>query len=102
MGGARWRPTSAGKAVTVLTLEHHWVGTSSPRLKLTGTLTADGEPVAGQEVILGRLGDTLPAERLRTVITDQTVSFTAIVELVGGPPPGSATFRAYWRDTTAF
>jgi Tol biopolymer transport system component len=101
-GGARWRPTGAGKAVTVLTLEHHWVGTSSPRLKLVGRLTADGEPVAGRQIMVGRLGDTLPTERLRTVTTDHTGSFTVLLDLAGSPPQGSAAFRAYWRDATAF
>jgi hypothetical protein len=101
-GSAEWRPTGAEKAVTVLTLDHHWIGTSSPRLELTGRLTADGEPVARRHIIVGRLGSTLPTERLMTVTTDQEGSFTARLDLAGSPPQGGPAFRGSWRIGTAF
>jgi hypothetical protein len=50
---------------------------------------------------LGRLGKTLPTERLATATTDRDGSFSLRIHLSDGPPQGTAEFDSYWRTATA-
>jgi hypothetical protein len=90
-GGADVRPSGAGKAIAHLSLGHRWL--SQTGLELSGRLTVAGHGTVGRRVVLGRLGKTLPTERLRTVMTGTDGRFRLRLGVRN---------RRRWRVATAF
>jgi Tol biopolymer transport system component len=78
-GGADLRPSGAGRAIAHLSLAHRWL--SPHELELSGRLTVAGAAAKGGRIVLGRLGKTLPTERVRTVTTGSDGRFSVTLRV---------------------
>lgn len=94
-----WRPLGAARSIARLSLSHHWAQDHS-RLVVAGQLTLDGRPVAGREIIVGRIGEHLPTRHLTTLVTDRTGAFR--VQLTMRTRASQDPVQTRWRVLTAY